>query len=137
MAGRPGHYGSWCYGFLPICGWPGYWRFAMRPTAVLARSFAAVAAVAAAALTSSAGALTSPAGAAAAPGAAAPACAWATEISADALNELYPDAGAAYWVLPFPVLDGLVITLSGHFPDSRYASVQVYQPGGGLFTTNG
>jgi hypothetical protein len=102
----------------------------MRPSTVLARSFATVLAVAAAALTV-------PAVAVAAPAAAAPSCAWGTEISADALNELYPDSAAAYWVLPLPVRSGLVVTLSGQYPDSRYASVQVYQPGGGLFTTNG
>jgi hypothetical protein len=102
----------------------------MRPSTVLARSFAAVIAVAAAALTG-------PAVAVAAPDAASPSCAWGTEISADALNELYPDSAAAYWVLPFPVRSGLVITLSGQYPPSRYASVQVYQPGGGLFTANG
>ncbi len=102
----------------------------MRPATVFARSLAALAAVAVAALHS-------PTGAAAAPAAAGPACAWATEISASTLNELYPDSAAAYWVLPFPVRSGLVITLSGQYPDARYASVQVYQPGGGLFSTNG
>lgn len=102
----------------------------MRSITVLARPFAVAAALAAVALTV-------PAAAVAAPAAAAPACAWATEISANALNELYPDSAAAYWVLPFPVRAGLVITLSGHYPASRYASVQVYQPGGGLFTANG
>ena len=102
----------------------------MRPATVLARSLAALAAVVVAALQS-------PTGAAAAPGAAVPACAWATEISASTLNELYPDSAAAYWVLPFPVRSGLVITLSGRYPAARYASVQVYQPGGGLFSTNG
>ena len=107
----------------------------MRSSTVLARSFAAVIAVAAAALTAPALAAAAPGGAAAA--AAAPACAWGTEISADAQNELYPDSAAAYWILPFPVRSGLVITLSGQYPDSRYASLQVYQPGGGLFSTNG
>lgn len=110
----------------------------MRPSTVLARSFAAVIAVAAAALTAPAlAAAASAAVPAAAAAAAAPACAWGTEISADAQNELYPDSAAAYWVLPFPVRSGLVITLSGQYPDSRYTSLQVYQPGGGLFTTNG
>jgi hypothetical protein len=109
----------------------------MRPTAVLARVMAAVAVMAVAAPTAPAGAVASPAGAVASPGAAATTCAWPTEISANALNEMYPDASAAYWVMPFPVRAGLTITLSGHYPDSRYASVQVYQPGGGLFTTNG
>jgi hypothetical protein len=104
----------------------------LRPISLLARACAAVIAVAVAALTGPAGA-----SAAVAAPAAAPACAWGTEISADALNELYPDSAAAYWVLPVPVRSGLVITLSGRYPDSRYASLQVYQPGGGLFTTDG
>jgi hypothetical protein len=102
----------------------------MRPASVLARSLAALAAVAVVALHA-------PTGAAAAPAAALPACAWATEISAGSLNELYPDSAAAYWVLPFPVRSGLAITLSGKYPAARYASVQVYQPGGGLFSNNG
>jgi hypothetical protein len=105
----------------------------MRPSPALSCLFALPAIAAMAALASPA----SPAGAAVPGAAAAPACAWGTEISATGVNELYPDTAAAYWVLPFPVRDGLAITLSGQYPDARYASLQVYQPGGGLFTTNG
>jgi hypothetical protein len=66
-----------------------------------------------------------------------PSCAWGTVVSATALNVFYPDTDATYWVTPFTVQDGLDITLSGRYPDSRYASFQVYSSSGGLFTTNG
>lgn len=66
-----------------------------------------------------------------------PTCAWKNEISAQTHNVDNPDSSAAYWIMPFPVRTGLSITLSGHYPDSRYFSVQVYQPKGGVFTANG
>ena len=67
----------------------------------------------------------------------APTCAWENEISVQTHNADNPDSSAAYWIMPFPVREGLSITLSGHYPDSRYFSVQVYQPKGGVFTVNG
>ncbi|MBT2233236.1 hypothetical protein [Nonomuraea sp. NEAU-A123] len=66
-----------------------------------------------------------------------PECAWGVKVSADTRNVFYPDSAATYWVLPFTVQEGLRITLAGQYPDSRYASVQVYKEGGGLFEANG
>ena len=66
-----------------------------------------------------------------------PDCAWEVKVSADTRNVFYPDSAATYWVLPFTVQEGLRITLAGQYPDSRYASIQVYKEGGGLFETNG
>ena len=66
-----------------------------------------------------------------------PECAWGVKVSADTRNVFYPDSAATYWVLPFTVQEGLRITMSGQYPDSRYASVQVYKEGGGLFESNG
>jgi hypothetical protein len=56
------------------------------------------------------------------------------EVTASTLNVLLPDSNAAYWVLPFTVQNGLRITVSGKFPDSRYFSLDVYDAKGGLFT---
>jgi hypothetical protein len=72
-----------------------------------------------------------------------PACAWPVAVNADtmiqhpALNVVVPDSSAAYWVIEFKVQHGLRITLSGHYPDSRYFSVQVYTATGRLFTDDG
>jgi hypothetical protein len=57
-------------------------------------------------------------------------CAWPTELSAQANNTAFPDAAAAYWVQPIVASAGTRIVLSGRFPDARYASVEVYTPGG-------
>src|SRR6266699_817951 len=57
-------------------------------------------------------------------------CAWPTELSAQANNTAFPDAAAAYWVQPIVASAGTRIVLSGRFPDARYASVDVYTPGG-------
>jgi hypothetical protein len=70
-------------------------------------------------------------------------CAWpiaATDTTLDnnaTLNRGTPDSGADYWIMPFTVQSGLSIVLSGQYPDSRYASLQVYKPGGGTFSSNG
>jgi hypothetical protein len=74
---------------------------------------------------------------------ASPACAWPAAVNADtiiqhpALNVGVPDSSAAYWATEFEVQPGLRITLSGHYPDSRYFSVQVYTATGRLFTDDG
>ncbi|MFD1544759.1 hypothetical protein [Nonomuraea guangzhouensis] len=81
--------------------------------------------------------VTSPQHAAAATPPVTPDCAWEVKVSADTRNVFYPDSAATYWVLPFTVQEGLRITLAGQYPDSRYASIQVYKEGGGLFETNG
>lgn len=103
----------------------------MRSTTLLTRWLPGLAAAAAT--------LTTPATAADAAAAppVTPACAWSIEVSANALNVAYPDTAAAYWVLPFTVQSGLDIKLAGRYPASRYISLQVYKPGGGLFSTNG
>jgi hypothetical protein len=63
-----------------------------------------------------------------------PDCAWGIVINADTLNAFYPDTAATYWVLPFTVQNGLRIKLSGRYPDSRYASFNVYRENKGPFT---
>lgn len=65
-----------------------------------------------------------------------PTCAW-TEFSAGTINEAAPDSSATYWVLQYTVQDGLRIVLHGQYPLSRYASLEAYKTGGGLFTTDG
>jgi len=66
-----------------------------------------------------------------------PQCAWGTVVSATTRNVAFPDTAATYWVTPFTVQDGLDITFTGQYPDSRYAQFSVYSASGGLFTTNG
>lgn len=66
-----------------------------------------------------------------------PECAWGIKISADTWNAFFPDTAAAYWVLPYKVQEGLRIKLTGRFPDSRYASFNVYQENTGTFERNG
>jgi hypothetical protein len=74
---------------------------------------------------------------------ATPACGWPYAVNADVLsrdssfNISNPDTGAAYWVMPFEVENGLRIALSGHYPDSRYMSVEVYSSSGSLFSEDG
>ena len=65
-----------------------------------------------------------------------PSCAW-YDYSVTTDNEGAPDNSASYFLLPFTVQDGLRIVLDGRYPDSRYASLQVYAASGGLFSTNG
>jgi hypothetical protein len=57
-------------------------------------------------------------------------CAWPDKLSAQADNTAFPDAAEAYFWQPIVASEGTRIVLSGHFPDARYASVQVYTPGG-------
>ena len=70
-------------------------------------------------------------------------CAWPIATNAETLsaNRLFnisnPDTAADYWLTPFAVQDGLRITLSGHYPASRYMSFAVYTPPGAAFKTNG
>ena len=69
--------------------------------------------------------------------AAGQACAWAYGLTAYSANLGLPDTAAAYWVEPFEITPGLQITVSGTFPDARYASLQVYTGTGSPFTSNG
>jgi hypothetical protein len=70
-------------------------------------------------------------------------CAWpiaanAGTLSANSeLNIHNPDTAAAYWIMAYTVQDGMRITLRGHFPDSRYMSLEVYSSAGLPFSTNG
>lgn len=57
-------------------------------------------------------------------------CAWPTELSAQANNAAFPDAASAVWAQPVVASAGTRIVVSGRFPDARYASVDVYTPGG-------
>jgi hypothetical protein len=57
-------------------------------------------------------------------------CAWPSEFSAQTDNVAFPDAAEAYFLQPIVAPAGTRIVLSGRFPDARYASVQVYTPGG-------
>ena len=72
-----------------------------------------------------------------------PACAWPIATNAQTISEnpllniSNPDIAADYWVMPFTVQDGLRITLSGHYPASRYMSFAIYNSHGTPFTTNG
>lgn len=65
-----------------------------------------------------------------------PACAWPERIGAEAANIFLPDSAATYWVMPYEVRHDLRITVSGHFPDARYASFNVYNGDDGSFTSN-
>jgi hypothetical protein len=69
-----------------------------------------------------------------------PACAWSLESNAgllDQINNSNPDVESDYWIMEFTVQRGLSIALSGHFPDSRYFSFEVYNSKGLPFTENG
>jgi hypothetical protein len=57
-------------------------------------------------------------------------CAWPTELSAQTGNTAFPDAAEAIVGQPIVASPGTRIVLSGRFPDARYASIQVYTPGG-------
>ena len=57
-------------------------------------------------------------------------CAWPTELSAQTDNTAFPDAAEEIFGGPIVAPAGTRIVLSGRFPDARYASVQVYTPGG-------
>jgi hypothetical protein len=57
-------------------------------------------------------------------------CAWPIELTAQAGNTPFPDPAEAIIGQPIVASAGTRIVLSGRFPDARYASVQVYTPGG-------
>jgi hypothetical protein len=72
-----------------------------------------------------------------------PDCAWPIATNAQTISEnpllniSNPDIAADYWVMAFTVQEGLRITLSGHYPASRYVSFAVYNSHGTPFTTDG
>ena len=57
-------------------------------------------------------------------------CGWPAVLSVQTDNTAFPDAAAVYWVQPIVAPAGTRIVLSGRFPDARYASIDVYTPGG-------
>ena len=63
-------------------------------------------------------------------------CAWPTELgtqmgnTVQMSNAAFPDAAEVYFAQPIVASAGTRIVLSGRFPDARYASVEVYRPGG-------
>jgi hypothetical protein len=74
---------------------------------------------------------------AAAPSPSAQACAWPIQVTAATDNAAAPDAAASYWLQPFTVQSGLRVTVSGRYPDARYASLQVYTGTAAPFAVNG
>ena len=57
-------------------------------------------------------------------------CAWPTVLTAQTDNTAFPDAAEAIFGQLIVASADTRIVLSGRFPDARYASVQVYTPGG-------
>jgi hypothetical protein len=57
-------------------------------------------------------------------------CAWPDRLSAQTDNMAFPDAAEVYFLQEIVASAGTRIVVSGRFPDARYASVQVYTPGG-------
>lgn len=53
-------------------------------------------------------------------------CAWTTEISPDAVNTLYPDEAARYWVLDLPKAPLTSLVIRGRYPHARYMSLVSY-----------
>jgi hypothetical protein len=73
------------------------------------------------------------------PAAATPACTLplASVNTLSRHNVSNPDTESDYWIIVFKVQDGLRITLSGRYPDSRYFSLEVYNSRGLPFSENG
>jgi hypothetical protein len=76
-------------------------------------------------------------GAAPSPSPSAQACAWPVQATVATDNAAAPDAAASYWLQPFTIQGGLRITVSGRYPDARYASLQVYTGTAAPFAVNG
>jgi hypothetical protein len=66
-----------------------------------------------------------------------PRCSWPLKVGVDADNIQLPDATATYWSFPFPLRDGMQLTINGVYPDARYMSFNVYTADGSEFTENG
>ncbi|WFE61378.1 hypothetical protein [Micromonospora sp. WMMD712] len=66
-----------------------------------------------------------------------PECAWASKYGVTGLNAYWPDSAATYWSTVYPVTEDLEITISGVFPDARYASFTVYDDKPTWFSRNG
>ncbi|WDZ83615.1 hypothetical protein [Micromonospora cathayae] len=66
-----------------------------------------------------------------------PECAWSAKYGVNGLNAYWPDTAATYWSTIYPVTGDLEVTISGVFPDARYASFNVYDEKPAQFTRNG
>lgn len=55
-------------------------------------------------------------------------CAWIAKVDPTAVNVLYPDEAASYWVFALPLVRGETIVLRGKYPHSRYFSFTSYDP---------
>ncbi|MFC5940774.1 hypothetical protein ACFPZ4_04685 [Micromonospora harpali] len=66
-----------------------------------------------------------------------PECAWASKYGVTGLNAYWPDSAATYWSTVYPVTEDLEITISGVYPDARYASFTVYDDKPTWFSRNG
>lgn len=64
-------------------------------------------------------------------------CAWPTLVSVQTSNVGLPDSAAFYWLQPVVAGADTQIAIAGNYPDARYASLAVYLPDGGPFTSNG
>jgi hypothetical protein len=65
------------------------------------------------------------------------ACAWPLEVNFEMDNRDLPDTAAYYSAQPFTIGKDTRVSVSGAFPDARYAAFSVYTSGGGSFTANG
>lgn len=55
-------------------------------------------------------------------------CFWSITIDDAAVNTLYPDIYAKYWVAVLPILPGTNLSLEGLYPHARYMSFNLYDP---------
>lgn len=55
-------------------------------------------------------------------------CFWSVTIDDAAVNTLYPDIYAKYWVAVLPILPGTNLSLEGQYPHARYMSFNLYDP---------
>lgn len=55
-------------------------------------------------------------------------CFWSVTVDDAAVNTLYPDIYAKYWVAALPLLPGTQVRLRGQFPHARYMSFNLYDP---------
>jgi hypothetical protein len=53
-------------------------------------------------------------------------CGWEARFDPTAVNTLYPDQAANYWILALPAAPGATLTLHGLYPHARYISFTSY-----------
>jgi hypothetical protein len=56
-------------------------------------------------------------------------CAWEARLDPTALNALYPDEAANYWLLLLPAAPGATLTIHGLYAHARYVSFTSYDAG--------